>query len=160
MALFEGLTEFHPVTGAGDPEHRRTLGGQRRQHRVHLLSPPQCALVEWGSHYGARFCVQPSARTFADACPRSAYLAYIKGAQAYNEGKGRPEDVGIEAIDDYTVKYTLATPVLLSRAWSPISSSGWCLRRPSRNTATRGRSRKTSSRAARSRCRRGGRTTA
>ena len=43
---------------------------------------------------------------------RTAYLAYyIKGAQAYNEGKGKAEDVGVTAVDDRTVKYTLAQPV-------------------------------------------------
>jgi oligopeptide transport system substrate-binding protein len=43
---------------------------------------------------------------------RSAYLAYyIQGAQAYNESKGRAEDVGVDAIDDYTLKIRLNTPV-------------------------------------------------
>jgi oligopeptide transport system substrate-binding protein len=42
----------------------------------------------------------------------SAYLAYyIEGAQAYNEGKGRAEDIGVEATDDYTLRIRLNTPV-------------------------------------------------
>lgn len=40
-----------------------------------------------------------------------AYLLYvIKGAQAYNTGKGKVEDVGVEAVDDNTLKITLERP--------------------------------------------------
>ncbi len=35
-------------------------------------------------------------------------LYYIKGAEAYNKGKGKVEDVGVKALDDYTLQVTLA----------------------------------------------------
>ncbi|MGN2337791.1 peptide ABC transporter substrate-binding protein [Clostridium cagae] len=37
-------------------------------------------------------------------------MSYIKGADAYNQGKGSLEDVGIKAIDDKTLEVTLAAP--------------------------------------------------
>ncbi|MBZ9692155.1 peptide ABC transporter substrate-binding protein [Clostridium botulinum] len=37
-------------------------------------------------------------------------MSYIKGADAYNQGKGSVEDVGIKAIDDKTLEVTLAAP--------------------------------------------------
>ena len=40
-----------------------------------------------------------------------AYMIYpIKGAEAFNTGKGSKEDVGIKAIDDKTLEVTLANP--------------------------------------------------
>lgn len=42
----------------------------------------------------------------------SAYKLYdIKGAEAYNGGKGKAEDVAVEAVDDTTLKVTLTSPV-------------------------------------------------
>ncbi|MGX9135923.1 peptide ABC transporter substrate-binding protein [Rummeliibacillus sp. JY-2-4R] len=41
----------------------------------------------------------------------AAFLAYvIKGAESYNTGKGKPEDIGIEAKDDKTFVVTLNAP--------------------------------------------------
>ncbi|ACD22729.1 peptide ABC transporter substrate-binding protein [Clostridium botulinum] len=37
-------------------------------------------------------------------------MSYIKGGEAYNQGKGSLEDVGIKAIDDKTLEVTLAAP--------------------------------------------------
>ncbi|WP_139491940.1 peptide ABC transporter substrate-binding protein [Brevibacillus dissolubilis] len=37
-------------------------------------------------------------------------LYYIKGGQAFNEGKGKVEDVGVKAVDDKTLKVTLENP--------------------------------------------------
>ncbi|AOR23985.1 peptide ABC transporter substrate-binding protein [Clostridium taeniosporum] len=37
-------------------------------------------------------------------------MSYIKGAEAYNKGKGSLEDVGIKAIDDKTLEVTLVAP--------------------------------------------------
>lgn len=43
------------------------------------------------------------------------FLFPIKGAEAYNSGKGKKEDVGIKAIDDKTLEFTLdkATPYFI-----------------------------------------------
>jgi oligopeptide transport system substrate-binding protein len=41
-----------------------------------------------------------------------AYFLYsIKGAEAYNSGKGKAEEVGIKAVDDKTLEFTLNQPV-------------------------------------------------
>lgn len=39
------------------------------------------------------------------------FLYDIKGAQAYNEGRGEAEKVGIKAVDEKTVQFTLNTPI-------------------------------------------------
>ena len=92
---------------------------------------------------------------------RTAYLAYyIKGAQAYNEGKGKAEDVGVDAVDDRTVRFTLdaAGSVLPGTGRASVlparAAKGDRGARPGVDAAAA-----TSSRAARSRCRRGSRTT-
>ncbi|WP_027308600.1 peptide ABC transporter substrate-binding protein [Caloramator sp. ALD01] len=43
-------------------------------------------------------------------------LYYLKNAEAYNTGKGKAEDVGVKALDDYTLEVTLEypTPYFLS----------------------------------------------
>lgn len=38
-------------------------------------------------------------------------LYYIKGAEAYNKGEGKVEDLGIKVIDDHTLEVTLENPV-------------------------------------------------
>ncbi|MDO4432848.1 MAG: peptide ABC transporter substrate-binding protein [Aerococcaceae bacterium] len=40
----------------------------------------------------------------------SFILYYIKGAEAYNTGKGKVEDVGVKALDDKTLEVTLNSP--------------------------------------------------
>ncbi|WNC15687.1 peptide ABC transporter substrate-binding protein [Brevibacillus brevis] len=37
-------------------------------------------------------------------------LYYIKGGEEYNTGKGKAEDVGVKALDDYTVQFDLKSP--------------------------------------------------
>lgn len=44
------------------------------------------------------------------AAPYVSQLLYIKNAQAYFEGKANVEDLGIEVVDDYTLKVTLEAP--------------------------------------------------
>ncbi|SKA83734.1 oligopeptide transport system substrate-binding protein [Clostridium sp. USBA 49] len=39
------------------------------------------------------------------------FLFPIKGAEEYNSGKGKKEDVGVKAIDDNTLEFTLKQPV-------------------------------------------------
>lgn len=40
----------------------------------------------------------------------ASYLYYIKGAERYNNGTGTENDVGIEVLDNYTLKVTLENP--------------------------------------------------
>ncbi|TGV08088.1 peptide ABC transporter substrate-binding protein, partial [Mesorhizobium sp. M00.F.Ca.ET.186.01.1.1] len=37
-------------------------------------------------------------------------LYYIKGGEEYNTGKGKADDVGVKAVDDYTVEFNLKSP--------------------------------------------------
>lgn len=37
-------------------------------------------------------------------------LYYIKGGEEYNTGKGKAEDVGVKALDDYTIQFDLKSP--------------------------------------------------
>lgn len=37
-------------------------------------------------------------------------LYYIKGGEEFNAGKGKVEDVGVKALDDHTVEFTLKSP--------------------------------------------------
>src|SRR5699024_6384917 len=39
------------------------------------------------------------------------YLYYLKGAEAYNKGKGSAEEVGVEAKDDRALVVTLRQPI-------------------------------------------------
>ena len=112
LALFEGLTEYHPVTGQAIPAiaERWEPNTDNTEFIFHLRRN-----ARWsnGDPITARDFVYSLRRGLSPAlAARSAYLAYyIKGAQAYNEGKGKAEDVGIEAVDDYTLKIRLLTPV-------------------------------------------------
>lgn len=58
----------------------------------------------------------------------AAYKLYdIKGAEAYNSGKGKVEDVAVEAVDDYTLKVTLNAPtqyfdqIVSNAVFSPLN---------------------------------------
>ncbi len=112
LALYEGLTEIHPVTGQAIPgiAERWEANGDNTEFTFYLRHN-----ARWsnGDPITARDFVYSLRRGLSPAlAARSAYLAYyIKGAQAYNEGKGRAEDVGIEAVNDYMLKFRLATPV-------------------------------------------------
>lgn len=112
LALYEGLTEYHPVTGQTIPAiaERWEPNHDNTEFTFYLRRN-----ARWsnGDPITARDFVYSLRRGLSPAlAARSAYIAYyIDGAKAYNEGKGRAEDVGIEAIDDYTLKIRLATPV-------------------------------------------------
>ncbi|MGN0314274.1 MAG: ABC transporter substrate-binding protein [Fusicatenibacter sp.] len=42
-----------------------------------------------------------------NACENSYMIYGIKGAEAYNSGEGTLQDVGMEVLDDYTIKFTM-----------------------------------------------------
>jgi oligopeptide transport system substrate-binding protein len=112
LGLYEGLTEIHPVTAQPIPAiaERWEPNEDNTEFTFHLRRN-----ARWsnGDPITAHDFVYSLRRALAPAlAARSAYMAYyIKGAQEYNEGKGRAEDVGIEAVDDHTVKITLKQPV-------------------------------------------------
>jgi ABC-type oligopeptide transport system substrate-binding subunit len=54
--------------------------------------------------------------TLRRAWPRAGRSRRVPGVlhqrrAAYNEGRGRAEDIGIQAIDDFTLKITLTQPL-------------------------------------------------
>ena len=112
LALYEGLTEYHPVTGEAMPAiaERWEPNADNSEFTFHLRHN---ARFSNGDPITARDFVYTLRRGLAPAlAARAAYLAYyIKGAQAYNEGRGRAEDIGIQAIDDFTLKITLTQPL-------------------------------------------------
>ena len=111
VGLFDGLTEYHPETGQPIPAlaERWEANSDNSAFVFHLRE------AKWsnGDPITAQDFVYSLRRALApEFASRTAYLAYyVEGAQAYNEGKGTAEDVGVEAIDDRTVRYTLAQSV-------------------------------------------------
>lgn len=63
----------------------------------------------------------------ATASTTAYLLYYIKGAEAYNKGTGKAEDVGIKAVDAKTLEIKLVAPtsyfdkMLATRYWHPIN---------------------------------------
>ena len=111
IGLYDGLTEYHPETAQPIPAlaERWEPNTDNSEFTFHLRD------ARWsnGEPITAHDFVYSLRRGLApEFAARTAYLAYyIKGAQAYNEGTGKAEDVGVTAIDNRTVKYTLAQPV-------------------------------------------------
>ena len=96
IGLFDGLTEYHPETGQAIPAlaERWEPNTDNSEFTFHLRD------ARWsnGDPITAHDFVYSLRRGLAPAfAARTAYLAYyIKGAQAYNEGKGKAEDVGVD----------------------------------------------------------------
>jgi oligopeptide transport system substrate-binding protein len=111
IGLFDGVTEYHPETAQAIPAlaERWEANADNSEFTFYLRE------AKWsnGDPITANDFVYSLRRGLSpELAARSAYLSYyIKGAQAYNEGKGKPEDVGITAVDDHTLKYTLTQPV-------------------------------------------------
>jgi oligopeptide transport system substrate-binding protein len=111
IGLFDGLTEYHPETAQAIPSlaERWEANADNSAFTFHLRD------AKWsnGDPITAHDFVYSLRRGLApEFAARTAYLAYyIKGAQAYNEGKGTAEDVGVTAVDDRTLTFTLAQPV-------------------------------------------------
>lgn len=63
----------------------------------------------------------------ATASTTAYLLYYIKGAEAYNKGTGKAEDVGIKAVDAKTLEIELVAPtsyfdkMLATRYWHPVN---------------------------------------
>lgn len=111
VALYDGLTEYHPETGEPIPSlaERWEPNGDNSEFTFHLREAHWSNGDPITAHdfvYSLRRGLSPTLAS------RIAYLAYyIRGAQAYNEGQGKAEDLGVEAIDDRTLKFHLTAPV-------------------------------------------------
>ncbi len=112
LAIYEGLTEYDPITGEAIPAiaERWEANADNSEFLFHLRRN-----ARWsnGDPITAHDFVYSIRRGLSPAlAARSAYLAYyIHGAQAYNEGRGRAGDVGVDAIDDFTVRIRLTQSV-------------------------------------------------
>src|ERR687897_660283 len=99
LGLYDGLTEYHPETAQPIPAlaERWEANADNSEFTFHLRD------AKWsnGDRITADDFIYSLRRGLApELAARSAYLAYyIKGAQAYNEGNGKAEDVGVTAID-------------------------------------------------------------
>ena len=111
VALYDGLTEYHPETGVAIPSlaERWEPNADNSQFTFHLRHAKWSNGESITAHdfvYSLRRGLSP------EFAARSAYLAYyIRGAQQYNEGKAKAEEVGVEALDDHTLRFTLAQSV-------------------------------------------------
>src|SRR4029453_16783211 len=111
IGFFDGLTEYHPETAQTIPALAESWepNSDNSEFTFHLRD------AKWsnGDAVTAQDFVYSLRRGLApEFAARTAYLAYyIKGAQAYNEGKGKAADVGVTAVDDRTVKFMLPQPV-------------------------------------------------
>jgi ABC-type oligopeptide transport system substrate-binding subunit len=113
LALFEGLTEFEPRTAVEQPAlaERWEIADGNTRFVFHLRRD-----ARWsdGSPLTAHDVVYTFRRGLDPAlASRNAYLAYdILNAQAFNEGgEARAEDIGVHAIDDYTVEIRTVRPL-------------------------------------------------
>ena len=111
VALFDGLTEYHPETG----QAISSLAERWEPNSDNSVFTFYLREAKWsnGDPITAHDFVYSLRRGLSpELASRSAYLAYyIKSAQAYNEGKARAEDIGVEAVDDRTLRFTLAQAV-------------------------------------------------
>ena len=112
MALFEGLLRYDPKTGLGMPglAESWTVSADKTVYTFKLRKSV------WSDG------TPVVAQTFADSWIRAidpataseyAYMmtGVVKGAEAFNSGKGKREDVGVKALDDKTFQVTLVGPV-------------------------------------------------
>ena len=160
LGLYDGLTEYHPETAQPIPAlaERWEPNADNSEFTFHLRD------AKWsnGDPITANDFVYSLRRGLApEFAARTAYLAYyIKGAQAYNEGKGKAEDVGVDGRrrSDRQVHARAAGAVLPWSGRAPVlparAAQGHRGARPGLDAAG-----DTSSRAARSSWRRGSRTT-
>ncbi len=133
IGLFDGLTEYHPETAQPIPAlaERWEPNADNSEFTFHLRD------AKWsnGDPITAHDFVYSLRRGLApEFAARTAYLAYyIKGAQAYNEGKGKAEDVGVDCRRrPHGASSRSRSRCPSSRVSSRISFSGRSRARPSR----------------------------
>ncbi len=112
QALFLGLTDFDDETMAVVPELATSWESSNEglTWTFHLRND-----VTWtkdGRSVDAHDVVYSVKRTLDPAIASSyAFVLYIvEGAEAYNTADGTADGVGVRAVDDYTVEFTLIQP--------------------------------------------------
>ena len=111
LALMEGLMVYDPRTSKGIPglaeSYTTSPDGKVVTFKIRK------ALWSDGTPVKAQDFVYGWLRTLApETASDYAYMLgmVIKGADAYNSGKGKAEDVGVKALDDQTLEVTLVGP--------------------------------------------------
>jgi oligopeptide transport system substrate-binding protein len=111
LALFEGLVQYDPKTNLGIPGVAESWSvspdGLKLTFKLrHTQWSDGIALTAYDFVYSMQRMLNPE--TGAEYAYMPALI--IKGAEAYNNGEGSFEAVGVKALDDYTLEYTLTGP--------------------------------------------------
>ena len=113
LALFEGLVGYHPQTSRAVPGVAESWRFSNNNETI-TFTLRQGVVWSDGTPITAQQFVD-SWLYFLDPANASEYGymmgMVIKGAYDYNSGRGRPQDVGIRAIDDRTFEVNLVGPV-------------------------------------------------
>lgn len=111
LGLFEGLVQYDPKTNLGVPGVAESWSVSSDGLKLTF----KLRKTQWsdGTPVTANDFVYSMNRILDPAT--GAEYAYmpgmvIKGAAEFNAGTGKAEDVGIKALDDYTLEYTLTGP--------------------------------------------------
>jgi len=113
MALFDGLTEYHPRTLAPLPAlaERWQMEAGARAWTFHLRPG-----VRWsdGTPCTAADFVASWQRALAPAtgCPYANLLYYVRGGREINAGAAPPESLGAVALDERTLRVEMAEPTV------------------------------------------------
>lgn len=111
MQIFEGLTVYNPKDLSPMPGVAESwdISDDGLVYTFHLRKD-----AKWsdGIPVTAKDFKYAWTRALAPetASPYAYQLWYIKNGEKYTEGKAKPEDLGIEVVDDYTLKVTLENP--------------------------------------------------
>lgn len=111
MAIYDGLVEYHPKTMDPIPSLAESweVSPDGTEYTFRLR---RSGKFSNGDPITARDFVYSMRRALSpELAAPNAYLAYyIKNAEEYNSGKAESEDVGVEAVDDYTYRISLKQP--------------------------------------------------
>jgi oligopeptide transport system substrate-binding protein len=111
QSLFEGLTRYNATNAAPEPglAHSWEISPDAKTYTFHMRTN---AVWSTGEKITARDVVYSWFRVLepATAGDYVGNLFYIKGAEDFHLGRGKREDVGIKAVDDYTLRVELVNP--------------------------------------------------
>ncbi len=125
MALFDGLTEYHPRTLVPQPalalnwypEKRATVWVFQLRPGARWSDGRPCTAQDFV--YSWRRVVAPDT-----ACPYANLLYFVRNGQAINEGKLPGESLGVSAPDDLTLRVEMEGPT----AFFPLITSFFIFR--------------------------------
>ena len=111
MSIYDGLVEYHPKTMDPIPSLAESWEVSE-DGTSYTFKLRQTGRFSNGDPITAHDFVYSMRRALSpELAAPNAYLAYyIKNAEEYNSGKAKAEDVGVEALDDYTYRINLKQP--------------------------------------------------